>query len=53
MVRLKRASVERLHGRYEQGLRACRRKEFVTTHAAFGYLDANLNALADGLDCPR
>jgi len=35
-----RAALAELHARYEQGLRACRRKEFVTTHAAFGYLAA-------------
>ena len=34
------AALQALHMRYEQGLRACRRKEFVTTHAAFGYLAA-------------
>ena len=33
-----RSALEALQARYEQGLRACRRKEFVTTHAAFGYL---------------
>lgn len=33
-----RAALDTLHRRYEQGLRACRGKEFVTTHAAFGYL---------------
>ena len=35
-----RSALEGLHTRYEQGLRACRRREFVTTHAAFGYLAA-------------
>lgn len=35
-----RADLGALHRRYEQGLRSCRRKEFVTTHAAFGYLAA-------------
>jgi zinc transport system substrate-binding protein len=35
-----RSALQDLHGRFEQGLRACRRKEFVTTHAAFGYLAA-------------
>ncbi len=30
--------LDTLHRRYEQVLRSCRRKEFVTTHAAFGYL---------------
>jgi zinc transport system substrate-binding protein len=35
-----RSQLRDLHGRFEQGLRACRRKEFVTTHAAFGYLAA-------------
>jgi len=35
-----RSELARLHVRFEQGLRSCRRKEFVTTHAAFGYLAA-------------
>lgn len=35
-----RSALQDLHRRFEQGLRACRRKEFVTTHAAFGYLAA-------------
>ena len=35
-----RSALQELDRRFEQGLRACRRKEFVTTHAAFGYLAA-------------
>jgi len=34
------SALHALHARYQQGLRACRRKEFVTAHAAFGYLAA-------------
>lgn len=39
-ARALRAALQDLHERFEQGLRMCRRKEFVTTHAAFGYLAA-------------
>jgi zinc transport system substrate-binding protein len=35
-----RSALQDLDQRFVQGLRACRRKEFVTTHAAFGYLAA-------------
>jgi zinc transport system substrate-binding protein len=35
-----RSALRELDQRFVQGLRACRRKEFVTTHAAFGYLAA-------------
>lgn len=35
-----RDELDALHRRYAEGLRTCRRKEFVTAHAAFGYLAA-------------
>lgn len=35
-----RAELDALHRRYAEVLRTCRRKEFVTSHAAFGYLAA-------------
>jgi len=35
-----RTELDALHRRYAEVLRTCRRKEFVTAHAAFGYLAA-------------
>jgi zinc transport system substrate-binding protein len=34
------ADLQKLDGEYRQGLRDCRRREIVTSHAAFGYLAA-------------
>ncbi len=35
-----RADLEALHRAYREGLASCRRREFITAHAAFGYLAA-------------
>jgi len=45
-ARALREELGRLHRRYAEVLGACRRKEFVTSHAAFGYLAARYGLVA-------